>query len=89
VPLTSTAKTDHVRVAESVQSVDPDLITVPEAARRIGIHSDTLYRLARTGAFSPAIKIGARWRVSVPRLERYLHGGGGDSAGITCRELAS
>ena len=51
-----------------------DLISVPEAARRIGLHVDTLYRLCRTGQFPPAIQIGARWRVSVPRLERYLHG---------------
>lgn len=51
-----------------------DLITVPEAARRIGMHPDTLYRLCRAGQFPPAIKIGSRWKVSVPRLERYLHG---------------
>jgi excisionase family DNA binding protein len=51
----------------------PDLISVPETARRIGLHADTLYRLCRTGRFSPAIHIGGRWRVSVPRLERYLH----------------
>jgi len=50
-----------------------DLITVPEAARTIGIHEDTLYRLCRTGQFPPALQIGSRWRVSVPRLERYLH----------------
>ncbi len=51
-----------------------DLISVPEAARRIGLHADTLYRLCRSGHFPPAIQIGSRWRVSVPRLERYLHG---------------
>lgn len=51
-----------------------DLISVPEAARRIGLHADTLYRLCRTGRFNPAIQIGSRWRVSVPKLERYLHG---------------
>ncbi len=51
-----------------------DLISVPEAARRIGLHADTLYRLCRTGRFSPAIQIGSRWWVSVPKLERYLHG---------------
>ena len=56
----------------------PDLITVPEAAKMIGLHTDTLYRLCRTGQFDPAIQIGARWRVSVPRLEHYLHG---DTAG--------
>ncbi len=54
--------------------VTVDLISIPEAARRIGVHSDTLYRLCRTGQFSPAIHIGGRWKVSVPRLERYLHG---------------
>ena len=56
------------------QLVVPDLISVPDTARRIGLHADTLYRLCRTGQFSPAIHIGGRWRVSVPRLERYLHG---------------
>jgi excisionase family DNA binding protein len=50
-----------------------DLISIPEAARLVGLHADTLYRLCRTGQFPPAIQIGARWRVSVPRLERYLH----------------
>jgi excisionase family DNA binding protein len=51
-----------------------DLISVSEAARRVGVHTDTLYRLCRTGNFPPAIRIGGRWRVSVPRLDRYLHG---------------
>ncbi len=51
-----------------------DLISVPEAARRIGLHADTLYRLCRTGQFDPAVQIGSRWRVSVPKLERHLHG---------------
>jgi hypothetical protein len=53
---------------------DADLISVPEAARHIGLHVDTLYRLCRTGRFPPAFQIGARWNVSVPRLARYLHG---------------
>ena len=53
---------------------DADLITVPDTAHRIDLHPDTLYRLCRSGQFPPAIKIGSRWRVSVPRLERYLHG---------------
>ena len=38
-----------------------DLISIPETARRIGLHADTLYRLCRTGQFSPAIHIGGRW----------------------------
>ncbi len=63
-----------LRIGRASRSMDPDLISVPEAARRIGLHADTLYRLCRTGHFPPALQIGTRWRVSVPRLERYLHG---------------
>ena len=56
-----------------------DLLSIPETARRIGVHADTLYRLCRTGQFPPAIQIGRGWRVSVPRLVRYLHGDEADS----------
>ena len=62
------ASADNGRLAAA------DLISIPDAAIRIGLHADTLYRLCRTGQFPPAIQIGSRWRVSVPRLERYLHG---------------
>jgi predicted DNA-binding transcriptional regulator AlpA len=65
-------RTDHDQIAA-------DLISMPEAARRIGLHVDTLYRLCRTGQFPPALQIGARWKVSIPRLERYLHGDTTDS----------
>jgi excisionase family DNA binding protein len=58
----------------SSESGATDLISIPEAARRLGLHAETVYRLCRRGEFSPAIQIGRRWRVSVPRLERYLHG---------------
>ena len=55
--------------------VAPDLITVPEAARRVGINPDSLYRLIRDGKFPPAVRIGTTTiRVSVPKLERMLHG---------------
>ena len=52
----------------------PDLISIQQAAERLGLHADTLYRLARTGQFPPAVHVGAKWLVSVPRLERFLHG---------------
>jgi excisionase family DNA binding protein len=52
----------------------PDLVNVPEAARRLGIHSESLYRLIRAGNFAPAIHIGRQVRVSVPLLERFKHG---------------
>lgn len=67
--MTLVATPEHDRLAAA------DLISIPDAAGRIGLHPDTLYRLCRTGQFPPAIQIGSRWRVSVPRLERYLHGG--------------
>ena len=66
--MTLVARTQHDQIPVV------DLISVPDAARRLGLHPDTLYRLCRTGQFLPAIQIGARWRVSVPKLERYLHG---------------
>ena len=66
-------RTDHDQITAA------DLISIPEAARRIGLHVDTLYRLCRTGQFPPALQIGARWKVSIPRLERYLHGKATDS----------
>lgn len=53
---------------------DDDLLSMTEAARRLGVHVDSLYRWARAGHFPPAVRLGSRWVVSVPRLERYLHG---------------
>jgi len=51
-----------------------DLLSVPAAARRVGMHPESLYRIIRQGDFPPAVHIGGKIRVSVPRLERYLHG---------------
>lgn len=55
---------------------DPDLITLPRAAARLGISATTAYRLAQSGQFpgGAALKVGRHWRVSVPRLGRYLEG---------------
>ena len=74
-PAPSQPAHSQIRAAEPAA----DLISIPETARRIGLPAATLYRLCRTGQFSPAIQIGGRWRVSVPRLERYLHGNDGRS----------
>jgi len=51
-----------------------DLISVPQAAKRLGVHPESLYRLIRSGDFPPAIHIGRLIRVSVPKLQRHLHG---------------
>jgi excisionase family DNA binding protein len=52
----------------------PDLLNVPAAARRMGLNAETLYRLIRSGRFEPAVRVGNSIRISVPRLESYLHG---------------
>ena len=59
-----------------VEEMPPDLITITEAARRLGISVDTAKKLYRAGEFpgDAAFKIGRQLRVSVPRLERVLHG---------------
>jgi len=54
-----------------------DLVTIPAACRDyLGISDETGYTLARTGRFpgEAAIRIGSQWRVSLPKLLRYLHG---------------
>jgi hypothetical protein len=44
------------------------------AAKRLGIGESTAYRLAPLGQIPGAFKIGAQWRVSVPRFEAIVHG---------------
>jgi len=41
---------------------EPDLLTLYEAADRLGVHYMTAYRYVRTGRL-PAVKVGAEWRV--------------------------
>lgn len=62
------------RRSERTPEVPSDLIRVPEAARRLGVHPETVYALIRAGGFPPAIHLGRAIRVSVPQLERFLHG---------------
>jgi predicted DNA-binding transcriptional regulator AlpA len=51
-----------------------DLINVPDAARRCGVNPETLYRLIRSGKFPPVVRLGSLIKISVPRLEVFLHG---------------
>lgn len=57
--------------------LDPDLLTIPQAAERLGMSRSTALRLAGAGTFpgDAAVKVGRKWLVSVPKLARYLHGG--------------
>lgn len=51
----------------------PETITVPEAARVLGISRDTAYTLARTGEL-PTIRLGKRIVVSRRVIDRMLSG---------------
>lgn len=64
----------NARAGSPAPAMSPDLLTIPEVAIELGVHKDTLYALARSGQFPPAIQIGGRWRVSRPKLQKYLHG---------------
>jgi excisionase family DNA binding protein len=57
----------------SVQLPD-DVRLLSWAAKRLGIGNSTAYRLAQIGQVPGAFKVGAQWRVSVPKFEREVHG---------------
>jgi predicted DNA-binding transcriptional regulator AlpA len=54
-----------------IPSMAVDLISIPEAARRVGLHPDTLYRLCRSGRFPPAIQIGSRFSAAAGALSPH------------------
>ena len=53
---------------------DPYVVSVPEAARLLGISKDLAYDLARRGELPGAFQLGRRWRVSLVRLRAVVHG---------------
>lgn len=60
-----------IRVTELTRGV----YTVAEAAARLGVREETAHRWIREGTFPvPLLKVGARRRVSIAVLERYLEG---------------
>lgn len=49
---------------------------LPYLSRRLGISNDLTYRMAKSGAFKGIVfRIGARYRVSVPALDRSISNG--------------
>ncbi len=44
------------------------------AAEQLGIGESTAYRLAASGQIPGAWKVGAQWRVSVPKFLAEVHG---------------
>jgi excisionase family DNA binding protein len=65
-----------------VESPDPAeraFFGVDEAARRFGVNTTTIYRLARKGRL-PGFKIGSQWRFSAETIRRWTAGNRGDAA---------
>jgi excisionase family DNA binding protein len=55
-------------------AADPYVVSVPEAARILGISKDLAYDLARRGELPGAFQLGRRWRVSLIKLRAAVHG---------------
>jgi len=65
-----------VTVRKRLERRDPDLVSLADAADWLGISEDTARKLAAEGTFpgDAAFQVSSRWRVSMPRLRRALHG---------------
>jgi excisionase family DNA binding protein len=55
-------------------SLPDDVQHLSWAAEQLGIGVSTAYRLAPLGEIPGAFKVGAQWRVSVPRFKAVVHG---------------
>ncbi len=58
----------------SARALPKDVRLLTWAAEELGIAPSTAYRLAATGQIPGAFKVGAQWRVSVPKFLREVHG---------------
>lgn len=64
---------DHNTIAVMEMPMDKKTLTIPEAAKVLGVGRSAAYEAARTGQI-PTIKIGKRILVPVTALERLLAG---------------
>src|SRR5436305_11791767 len=53
------------------ESADLDLLTLEEAASKLRVSKNTVYKLCRSGQI-PSCKVGRQWRIRVADLERWL-----------------
>jgi excisionase family DNA binding protein len=56
------------------RSLPADVKHLSWAAEQLGIGVSTAYRLAQAGQIPGAFRVGAQWRVSVPRFLAEVHG---------------
>ena len=52
------------------------LITANQVARRLGVRVETIYRYVRDGKL-PSMRVGGRWKFSLPDIEKALRSGNG------------
>jgi excisionase family DNA binding protein len=55
-------------------SLPDDVKQISWAAEQLGIGTSTAYRLVAAGKIPGAFKVGAQWRISVPRFLAEVHG---------------
>jgi hypothetical protein len=75
VRIVSGLSQDHDFEPRTGHWLPADVRPLSWAAEQLGIGVTTAYRLAPLGQIPGAFKVGAQWRVSVPRFERVVHGG--------------
>ena len=62
-------------MAEFIPDTGPDWLTIPQVAKRLGIHRSTASRLVAEGRFPmPTLKVGSRVVVSKAVYERFVNG---------------
>jgi excisionase family DNA binding protein len=62
------------RVGHVTISLPDDVKQISWAAEKLGIGTSTAYRLVAAGKIPGAFKVGAQWRISVPRFLAEVHG---------------
>ena len=60
-----------MKESETPLMLEPLLVTVEEAARRLGVGRTLLYQQVRRGAL-PSVRVGRCRRIAVADLERYV-----------------
>lgn len=82
--------TEHAnrRWRSPARTLPADVKHLSWAADQLGIGLSTAYRLASAGELPGAFKVGAQWRISVPRFLALVHGGSTTGPGVFSEALS-
>ena len=69
----ATAVSSLTTEVEVTSSVDRQVYTPEEVARLLGLHSNSVYGLLKSGEL-PGLKAGRKWLISKRRFEAWLDG---------------